>query len=62
MSLIRLRSREQASIKPRLIRNRVYGFYTIGTGNDTALRRFPSAFRCLFVQHAVRRDMTLARV
>lgn len=29
MSLIRLRSREQARIKPGLIRNRVYGFYTI---------------------------------
>lgn len=62
MSLIRLRSREQARIKPRLIRNRVYGFHTIGSGNDTAFRRFPSAFRCLFVQHAVHRDRTWVRL
>lgn len=30
MSLIRLRSRERARIKPSLIRNRVYRFHTIG--------------------------------
>lgn len=38
MSLIRLRSRERARIKPALIRNRVYGFYR--RHNDTGLEDF----------------------
>lgn len=37
MSLIRLRSREQARIKPSLIRNRVYGFLYNRSQNDTGL-------------------------
>lgn len=55
MSLIRLRSREQARIKPRLIRNRVYGIHTIASRNDTAFQPFCSTFRCLFVQRTTPR-------
>lgn len=48
MSLIRLRSREQARIKPRLIRNRMYRFHITARRNDTAFQPSCAAFRCLF--------------